>query len=62
MKEIKMYTYKEKEYMILKSGITMKDPHTRKWLPCVVYEQVESGMVFVREEEEFFKLFKYESR
>ena len=54
----KLYTYKNKTYKILKEDFTMKCPETRKWAKAIMYEQIESGLVFVREKEEFFKLFE----
>jgi len=36
----------------------MKDTYTRYWFKCVIYEQVESGLVFVRESIDFY--FKFE--
>lgn len=52
-----MYKYKGKEYKIIKEA-QMKDVSTRDWFECVVYEQVESGLLFVRESEDFY--FKFE--
>ncbi len=53
----KLYTYKEKHYKIL-DRLPVKDIHTREWVITIRYEQVETGLIFGRELEEFFKLFK----
>jgi hypothetical protein len=52
-----MYTYKNKEYKIVREA-QMKDVTSRDWHECVIYEQVETGLVFVREAVEFY--FKFE--
>lgn len=49
--------YKGKEY-IIREIAEMKDISNRQWTSCVIYEQVGTGRVFVREFSEFYKLFK----
>lgn len=51
------YSYKGKEYFIESVG-EMKNPCTREWESCVIYIQYETGLRFVREAKEFYKLFK----
>ena len=61
MREV--YIYKDKEYYFESCG-EMKNPITRIWRGCVIYVQIETGLRFVREQKEFFDLFKkvrYES-
>ena len=52
-----LYTYKGKEYKLLCDDLEVKNYISRKWQKGVLYEQVESGLLFVREADEFFKLF-----
>jgi len=52
------YEYKGKEYELLHDFAQVKDELTRSWTSCVVYKQIESGMIFVRENVEFHRLFK----
>jgi len=51
------YTYKGNHY-IVEHVAEMKDPDSREWIPCVIYVQVENKERYVREAEEFCKLFK----
>lgn len=52
-----LFQYKDKTYKIDKFA-EMKHPTTREWVDCVVYTQKENGETYVREREEFYKLFK----
>lgn len=52
-----MYTYKGKKYKILQEA-QMKDLTTRHWFDCVIYQQIESGLVFVREIRDFKNKFE----
>lgn len=52
-----LYIYKGKEYRLLYDDLEVKNSISRKWQKGVLYEQVESSLLFVRESEEFFKLF-----
>ena len=54
---MKIYTYKNKKYKIIREA-QMKDITTRDWYECVIYEQVETGLIFVREAIDFY--FKFE--
>lgn len=45
---------KKKQYKLCK----IKDSGTRDWKQGVMYEQIESGLFFVREKKEFFERFK----
>jgi hypothetical protein len=56
-REVVKYSYKGKTYVILER-FPMKDKSSREWLDAVKYIQLESGLIFSREEEEFLKLFK----
>lgn len=61
-KEIKqkIYTYKGERYIIL-GEVQMKDIIIRSWYKAIHYKQMGNlELTFVREEEEFFKLFKLE--
>ena len=51
------FTYKGKHYFI-EEFAEMKDSTSREWLPCVIYVQIENGEKYIREEEEFWKLFR----
>lgn len=53
---MKMYTYKSKEYKIIREA-QMKDTNSRDWYECIIYEQVETGLVFVREGVDFYNKF-----
>jgi hypothetical protein len=53
----KVYEYKGNQYT-LKGIAEMKNPETRKWQRCHIYKSVDSGIEYVRESEEFLKLFK----
>jgi len=52
------YVYKQKQYEILDKELELKNPETREWHKAVLYRQIETGLKFVREESEFFKLFR----
>ncbi len=56
-RKVDKYTYEGKHYVIL-GYVPFKDPSTRKWLDAVHYLQLESGLDFVREKEEWFNQFK----
>lgn len=55
------YTYKNNNYLIIDS-LKMKHPVTREWIDAILYtssvDHDEPTEMFVREKEEFFKLFK----
>lgn len=51
------YHYKGNDYYIQEYS-AFKHPETRKWIDCVVYYSAKDGRRWVREKEEFFKLFK----
>ena len=51
-----MYTYKGKQYKILYFAKS-KSRKTRVWYNSIIYEQVESGLVFVRESVDFYNKF-----
>lgn len=53
-----IYKYKNKEYKLLYDNIDVKEADSRKWIEGVLYEQIESCLLFVRSKEEFMKLFK----
>lgn len=53
-----MYKYKGKTYKLLHEGL-LKDETTREWKSCVIYTN-DSGIMFVREKEEFLRIFKEE--
>ncbi len=57
MKNKQKYTYKDKTYVVLES-FPIKDKTTREWYEAVKYIQLESGLIFGREAEEFYRLFK----
>ena len=57
MKKVDKYTYEGNTYIIL-GYVPFKHPDTREWLDAVHYLQLESGLDFVREKEEWFKQFK----
>jgi hypothetical protein len=52
-----MYKYKEKTYKILHFSKS-KSRKSRVWYNSIVYEQIESGLVFTREEKDFYSKFK----
>lgn len=52
------YTYKNKEYKLLYDDLEVKDSDSREWKQGVLYEQIESGLLFVREKEEFLSKFE----
>jgi hypothetical protein len=54
----KIYTYKNKEYELLYDDLEIKDSGTREWKQGVMYKQIESGLLFVRDKEGFFERFK----
>lgn len=58
MEENSVFTYKDKMYKVLNDDTLFKHPETREWVGAIYYEQIESGKKFVREKEEFYKLFK----
>ena len=48
------------KYKILADDYKMKDPTTREWLDCIVYQQYgdyEKPLTFVREKKEFLSHF-----
>jgi len=45
------------EYVVLEEG-ELKDPSTRKWIPCVVYRSIETGNCYTREKTDFLNKFK----
>ena len=53
-----IYTYKNKEYRLLHDDLEVKDTTSREWKRGVMYEQIESGLLFVRDYEEFMNLFE----
>ena len=55
--ERKMYKYKEKTYKILHFSKS-KSRKSRVWYNSIVYEQIESGLVFTREEKDFYSKFE----
>jgi len=58
MKTEKIYTYKNKQYKLLYDDIEVKESDSRNWIQGVLYMQIESGLLFVREVEEFYEKFK----
>jgi len=52
-----VYQYKSKRYYIIEEA-EMKNPQTREWEECIVYLSLENGKKYVRNKEEFYKLFK----
>lgn len=50
------YEYKGNKYLV-KDVAEMKNPQTKEWQMCIIYES-DNGRVFVREKEEFLRLFK----
>ena len=50
-----MYSYKNKQYELLYEG-QMKT--SNGWVQCIIYKQVESGLIFCREIVDFY--FKFE--
>jgi len=58
MKTEKIYTYKNKQYKLLYDDIEVKESDSRNWVQGVLYMQIESGLLFVREVEEFYEKFK----
>lgn len=55
----KIYEYKGEKYIPF-IEVPFKHPETREWVTGILYKQLSSGLPFVREKEEFFKLFKEE--
>lgn len=53
-----IYIYKNKQYKLLHEDLEIKDSGTRDWKQGVLYEQIESGLLFVREKEEFLNKFE----
>ena len=51
------YKYKNKTYTITGEG-QFKDVYSGDWVNCVFYTQDESGLMFAREEVDFY--FKFE--
>lgn len=56
---MKVYNYKNKRYLV-EEEVQMKNPETRKWEPAYIYIQLETGLKFCREKEEFLRLFNFE--
>jgi len=52
------YIYKQKQYEILDKELELKNPETREWHKAVLYRQIETGLWFCRDKNEFFKLFR----
>ena len=52
-----IYTYKEKEYSIEYDDLEVKDSSSREWKRGVLYRQLESNLLFVRDYDEFINLF-----
>lgn len=52
------YTYKGKTYEVLRTDFTIKDPTTREWVDGILYMQIESGLVFARDKDDFINRFK----
>lgn len=50
------YEYKGNKYLVTDVA-EMKNPQTREWQMCIIYTS-SNGRVFVREKEEFLRLFK----
>lgn len=53
----KRYIYKDVYYKVL-FPTRFKHPERREWIEALAYEQVSTGLVFVREVKEFIRLFK----
>lgn len=51
------YIYKNKKYIILHES-KIKNQKTREWDDVIIYQQEESGLVFVRNTIEFY--FKFD--
>ena len=56
----KYYRYKGKRYIVLEEDLKFKNPATREWEDTVKYKQTATGLVFYRNQEEFYKRFKLE--
>lgn len=52
------FSYKGEEYIII-SDIPFKCSVTRKWIDAFRYVQLSTGLEFVREKEEFLRLFEH---
>lgn len=51
------YRYKGKRYLVLLRDLKFKNPETRVWEDIVKYQQTTTGLVFYRNQEEFFERF-----
>jgi hypothetical protein len=56
-------TYKFKKsgnlYMVLEDKAEMKDPGTRKWVECIIYQSLTEPLkIYVREKSDFKKKFE----
>lgn len=45
-------------YKILEDNAEMKDPTTRNWIKCVIYQSLETDKIYVREIQDFNKKFE----
>lgn len=52
-----VYVYKGNKYLKL-GNTSFKHPETRKWITSVLYSDIDGTGIYVRELEEFNKLFK----
>lgn len=69
--EKKIYQHKDKtigesgyshdgKYKIVSIEARMKNPTTREWLDCVIYTDIDTSAVYVREKQGFFDKFELE--
>lgn len=67
--EKKIYQHKDKKigesgyshdgkYQIVSIEARMKNPTTREWLDCVIYADIDTDVVYVREKQDFFDKFE----
>lgn len=69
--EKKIYQHKDKtvgesgyshdgKYQIVCCDAKMKNPTTREWLDCVIYANIDTDDIYVREKQDFFDKFEIE--
>lgn len=46
------------KYKVLGDEAKMKNPETRKWVECVIYQSEDTGDIYVREKSDFRKKFE----
>ena len=55
----KIYTYRKtgNRYKVIGDEAKMKDPSSREWIKCIIYQSQDTGDIYVRALDEFLERF-----